>query len=153
AGLAVVAQEAQPLRGVRVPADDHAPVAVRAQVLGGIEAERAVVPHRSRFAAFAGRAVRLRAVFDNREPARGGHLQDRAHVRALALEALHRGSQDEPAAVEHRADRRVYLVLDGQVLLFQAVGWNAHLVGTRISVGREGEPARAPVIRYSRPYP
>ena len=85
-GLAVLPDEADPLRKVVVVRDDRAAVAERSDVLRGIEAEASHPPDRAGTTATELGAVGLRAVFDDLDVCFACHRRDRVKVGALAVE-------------------------------------------------------------------
>ena len=85
-GLTVDPQRSEALCDSGLVGDHHPGVAERAEVLRGIKTVAAGIAHRARDPAVVPRPVRLGAVFDEPQPVRVGERQDRAHVRALAIE-------------------------------------------------------------------
>ena len=83
---AVVRELSHPRRVLAVVRDHHPRVAVRAEVLAGIEAEARRVAERPRAAAADRSTVRLRRVLEHGDAASGRDGVDRGHVRRMPVE-------------------------------------------------------------------
>ncbi len=83
---AVVAQDACPGRQRVVAGRDHAAVARAAQVLRRIKTETTHDAHRTCAPPIVVRANRLRGIFDDRNAASFADVEQRIHLRTLAVE-------------------------------------------------------------------
>jgi hypothetical protein len=86
APLSLIAEYPHDLGMVCVIGDDHTALAIRSQVLAGIEAEAGEVTHGARAAAFIFGAVRLSCIFDYHEAVPSRDLEDGIHVGRLTIE-------------------------------------------------------------------
>jgi len=113
-----------PFRQGLVIGDQEAGIAQRAQVLGGEEADGSKVAERANRPAAISRAEGLGGVFDHRQPAPPGNLEDRVHIRRLA-EQVH-GDDGLGAAGDERLN-----AAGRQVEAFRARSANTGLAPTR----------------------
>jgi fructose-specific component phosphotransferase system IIB-like protein len=105
---AMVAQQAHPVGDVVVVGDHHAAVAEPAEVLSGIEAEARRVTERADAAAAVARAVSLRRVLHDPEPARASDLAQWVHVARTPVQVhRHDRPRARPDGVRHAFDREV----------------------------------------------
>jgi hypothetical protein len=99
APLAVLAQRPRACGDLLIVRHDRAGISERAEVLGGIEAERSGEPARTGSASVTARTVRLAGVFDDRESVTLGRSPERDQVGHLTVEM---DGQDEPRSRSHR---------------------------------------------------
>ena len=84
--LSTVSEASDSIRQCSLVGDDRTPVAERAEILRGVEAERARNTDRPDRAARGGRQMRLAAVFDEREMVACRDALERHHVGGLAVQ-------------------------------------------------------------------
>src|ERR1700680_298935 len=84
--LAMVTQDAQTGGAFCRVGDDHARIAARAEIFGGIKAKASDIAERSGAATFVTCADGLRAVFDDGQMLLAGEFHDGVHVRGQAVE-------------------------------------------------------------------
>ncbi len=89
--------------------DNHACIAARTQIFGGIKAEASDVAKRAGAASFVCGADRLRRILDDRQISPARKLQNRVHIRGEAVQVDH----DDGTGARSRAAfqlRGVYVV-------------------------------------------
>src|ERR1700739_1056840 len=84
--LSVIAQHSKALGNIRVIRNDHAAVAVRAQIFPGIETKCGSVSQGPRSLTFVQRAVSLAGVFNHDQLVTPGNPTNRIHGRGVSIE-------------------------------------------------------------------
>ncbi|OQA91087.1 MAG: hypothetical protein BWY25_03289 [Chloroflexi bacterium ADurb.Bin222] len=85
-GPAVFPQQVHSLCEFWIVGDDGAPIAIRPEVFGGIEAERAEIAPAAYTPSLVPGAMRLSAVFDDPQPMPSGYVQDWRQLGGAAIE-------------------------------------------------------------------